>query len=628
MQSMIYKNSSDISSLQIELSTLTTSSILSGIYQSFIDLEIYSKQVIDANSTANTVLIAEQFVGASSTIYSEVVSTLSMSTLYTSQTIDLTGNNFVGTMDLTTYRNFDVRVHDIVNNGSKYQLNYLSNTANSDLEYRAGNIFINISTVGQTYTPNNGKLRFDVYRYGFPSRQNESVFPLLGNGDYTLHYGYTIHNNTVFTNLLNAYPRLGTYAINYIRLTPPSVILSYDGVNPVVRDPSYFWRGERVSINWSNYSYFPFASTGYMNFNPEINVDVLANSNLIASYGPFSLGLSTTTVTMPYLSTPVATNGTIYTSPKVVTTIRAYIVGKPMEATELILNTIQPCFTTLLLSTNGTNFSMGNEIVGITDIGNFPLYNQVPVVTSLGGRTSYNNNPNYGGSNLFNGVLNQAGSIGFSNILIPDSAGSLFYNTINTLFDFSYNYSYAAFYLNINGTSNLSNFITLQEYGSQVTATFTDSFSTISFVCEPISVISYYGFYYGIFSNTSVNIAPQAYRWGQDKNTLVTLSYTPLLSTYTTATYTESNYIGPDNSGMPDASALVTASVGGLTTPPYTYYYPLSTLTFYNITDNTTPTYGSNIAGNTITGYTYDGTTYYGSTFVLTNSQNAQVFKL
>jgi len=331
---------------------------------------------------------------------------------------------------------------------------------------------------------------------------------------------------------------------------------------------------------------------------------------------------------MPYLSTPVATNGTIYTSPKVVTTIRAYIVGKPMEATELILNTIQPCFTTLLLSTNGTNFSMGNEIVGITDIGNFPLYNQVPVVTSLGGRTSYNNNPNYGGSNLFNGVLNQAGSIGFSNILIPDSAGSLFYNTINTLFDFSYNYSYAAFYLNINGTSNLSNFITLQEYGSQVTATFTDSFSTISFVCEPISVISYYGFYYGIFSNTSVNIAPQAYRWGQDKNTLVTLSYTPLLSTYTTATYTESNYIGPDNSGMPDASALVTASVGGLTTPPYTYYYPLSTLTFYNITDNTTPTYGSNIAGNTITGYTYDGTTYYGSTFVLTNSQNAQVFKL
>ena len=274
-------------------------------------------------------------------------------------------------------------------------------------------------------------------------------------------------------------------------------------------------------------------------------------------------------------------------------------------------------------------FLKGNELVGITDIGNFPLYNQVPFVTSVGGGTSYNNDPLYGGSNLFNGVLNQAGSLGFSNILQPDPTGTLYFTTSNTFLDYSYGLGYAAFYLNINGSSNLSNFITLQEYGAQVTATFTDTFSTISFVCAPITVTPVDTFYYGIFSNATVNQSP-TYNWGS-VNTLFKLTYTPLLSTYSTVTYTESNFIGPDNpigSGIPDADVLLSTTVGGITAGSFTFYYPLSTLTFYNIIDNTTPTYGTPIAGNTITGYTYDGKTYYGSTFTLTNNLNAQVFQL
>jgi hypothetical protein len=357
-----------------------------------------------------------------------------------------------------------------------------------------------------------------------------------------------------------------------------------------------------------------------MNFNPEINIDVLANGVLTGSYGPFSLSQSTATVNMPYLNTPLP--DPIETPPYINTTIRAYIVGKPMEAAELSVFTVQPCFTYMRMATNGVNFSMGNELVGVTDIGSFPLYNQVPTVTSAGGGTSYNDDPTYAGINLFNGVLNQAGNIGFSNVLQPD-----LYTNVQSFYDDSGPAGFAQFYINIDGTANsLSNFVTLQTYGSQITATFKDTFSTIRFVCEPITVLDYYGLtYYTILSNTNVNISA-GYTWNS-ANTLLTLSYTPVLQTYTTGDYTESNFIGPDNpigSGNPDPSALLSIN----TSATNNYFYPLSTLSFYNITDATAPTYTSNIDGNTITGYTFDGSFYYGSTFVLTNDLDAQVFNL
>jgi hypothetical protein len=84
MQSSIQKNTIDISSLQYQFSVLTTSSILAGIYDSFIDLEIYTTSVIDANSTVNMQIFEAQFstlastyyVTIGSTIYSEVLSTI------------------------------------------------------------------------------------------------------------------------------------------------------------------------------------------------------------------------------------------------------------------------------------------------------------------------------------------------------------------------------------------------------------------------------------------------------------------------------------------------------------------------------------------------------------------------
>ena len=95
-----------------------------------------------------------------------------------------------------------------------------------------------------------------------------------------------------------------------------------------------------------------------------------------------------------------------------------------------------------------------------------------------------------------------------------------------------------------------------------------------------------------------------------------------MLSTYTTANYTESNFIGPTSIANPDPSATMVTSI--------IPQYPLSTLSFYNITDASAPTYGCNIAGNSITTYIPGAGNgyYFTSTFILTNSQDAQVFRM
>jgi hypothetical protein len=608
IQQNVYQNTVDISSLQYEFSVLTTSSILAGIYSSFIDLEKYTTNIINSNyqllfsslgstlfiqlnstlfttlgstllievtstiypqlestlytavgSTINTTLestltytIGSTFyetigstltytigsttyetvvstlytslgstllttldstlyttVGSTlyttlgstlnseitSTIYTDVISTLSLSTLYTSQTINLTGNEFIGIMDMASYRNFDVNIFGVIDNLSTYQLTYVSNAFNSNYEYNQGNIFINVSTVGQTYTPNNSLLRLDVNRNGVLNLTNENTFkPILSNSDYTLHYGYTVYRNTVFTTLVDAYPRLLTYGLAVQNDFVPTVIGSLDGITPGATLPNYYWRGQQVPIMWSNYSFFPVENfTGVL---PGVNVDVLVNGNTVKSYGPYPVNVSTAVISMPYLQTSIQFDGSSWTSPVLATQIRSYFVGKPLEASEYVANTVQPCIVRVLMTNSPGNFVMGNELQGFADTQINILSNTYISVTSDSLQTSYDDNPLYSASNLFD-------------------------------------------------SDSMTNFV-----GPN------DTFGS---------------------TNPDTNVRLQI----------------PILPTAT----------------------------------PFYVYDTLSSIVFLNNTDTVIPGGGATTTGNIITGYTTDGAQYYGSTFVLTNDIE-QTFQL
>jgi len=618
VNSTIYQNAADISTLQRELSILTTSSILVGIYDSFIDLQGYSQYVLGLTSSVTYVVVNNDLLSTTWNLYNEVVSTVSLSSLYTSQDITITNSQFVGIMDLRGYRNFNVNIYDVVDGSSNYRLTYLSNSL-SGLDYNQGNIFINISTVGQTYTNNNGQLIFDVYHWGFPNNQNENFFPSLGDGDYTLQYTYTIKQSVVYTSLLNAYPRLATYAMSFSSINSPSVIITTDIALPGYIATDHFWRGEQLQVSWSNYSFFPFGSS---NYNPTMAVDLVIDDTLYNTYGPFELNVSTTTITLPYISTSVYTNqyGSVITSPKKITSLRSYIIGNRANNSAVDIYTVSPAFNIWTMSTNGTSYTIGNELVGIADNGFFPLNNRFPTVYSISGNTSYSNLPEYGASNLVNGILNQMGKFGYSNI-IDGTAGAAI---VNGFTDFSIVAGYPSFYVNI-GYNALTNLSTLQGYGSQINATFSDVSNTFSFVCQEVATPDpVYG--YSILSNDTLPVNPYTFTSPQ---TIFKFTYTPVLSTYTTGYYTESNFVGPENGfGSSDPSAYVVCDIAKQSNiDNQMFYTSISTITFYNITDTMAPKYGCNIDNNRITMYTSDQAgNFYGSTLFLTSDKNAQVF--
>jgi len=606
INSTLVSQTETIDALEYDLSAITTSSILNGVYKTFRELEIYTETILNANSTAVVDITTAAYKNAASSIYGRTMSKLYASSFYVSQTINLTQSTFIGLLDFTTYTHFNVNIYSTINGSSNYTLDCLSNINTSN--YKTGNLFINVSTVNQPYSNNNGKLVLDAYRWGYPTWQTESVCPSLSNSDYTLHYTYTIQNSILYTSLLNVYPRLDVYGVSLTRLQMPSIGLSYNFGTPTPPQSEFFWRGEQLQVNWSNYSFLPI---GQSNYNPMVSIDVLAEGTSYGTFGPFTLDVSTAVITMPYIRGITYNNGANYHE----TSVRIHVVGKPMNAVESTIGfTIVPYCERILLSTNGTNFLMGNELVGITDIGSYPTNNIVPTVESQSGFTSYDDDVQYGASNLFNGILNNMGALGDSNTIVNGTLGEL---VVNGFTDSSYSLGYPNFLINI-GYNALTNLSTLQGYGSQITATFSDVSNTFSFVCQEISTPDpIYG--YSILSNNT--LSPYSYTFTLP-NTIFKFGYTPVLSTYTTDFYTELNFIGPSSIGNPDPSATMTANISS--------QYPLSTLTFYNITDADAPTYGSSIAGNIITTYTPGGPNgyYFTSTFVLTNSQDAQVFRM
>ena len=342
-------------------------------------------------------------------------STVAYSTLYTSIDINLTGSNYVATMDLATYRNFNINVYNINNGQSNYLLNYYSN-AISALNYRAGIININVSTVGNAYDNNNKQLRLDVYRWGLPTTVWGSGYPYISSAAYTIQYQYNIINSVVYTNLLNVYPQL---AIQNPMISPTTGRNVYI-VQTASWSLSNFWRGSPIQVNWTNYSFFPYGELGAPPFNPDVLVDVVVGGTTLATYGPFPLSQSTATVYAPYLTQQLV--------PVVPTNINIYIVGLQTQLATTSFNTIIPGFDDIFLQpynypNAGENIHWigGQELVGVTDSSNYPLYGLTPVVTPAVGSPflSYNNDPLYIPANLLDGPYNTFGAnLSISTVMI------------------------------------------------------------------------------------------------------------------------------------------------------------------------------------------------------------------
>lgn len=296
-------------------------------------------------------------------------STLTFSSLYTSQSITLTNNNFEGSMDFFNFRNFNVNIRGpLINGSSNYRVGYLSNSI-SGLDFRQGVITVDVSTIGASYTNNNGQLCLDVYRWGIPTTIFNSVYPTISNADYTAMYAYTINNNTVFTSLLNVYPRLRIQALGLNPITQLNVLSNTVPTN------NYFWRGSRITVNWSNYSHFPFGTIGAPPYNPEILVDVLYNGTLQGRNGPYQLNTSTATITLPVISGTIAN--------PVNATIRTYFVGKPMDAAEMNLNVLMPQMDFIRVSPAAGKFLVMEEIQAISD-GGVNVLSGTPNIDLLG----------------------------------------------------------------------------------------------------------------------------------------------------------------------------------------------------------------------------------------------------
>lgn len=545
---------------------------------------------IEASTLAAYNIYATSLLAASSTI--------GMSSLYTAQTINLTGSTFTGTMNMGAYRNFYINVYNLSNGLSDYTVNYTSNIL-SLMDYRRGVITINISTVGQAYSNNNSLLHFNVYRWGIPTTIFGNLYPFISNADYMLQYEYTIINRIVYTNLLNVFPRLAV-------LNPQisSIVRNVESNGTLTSN--CFWRGTPVLVSWSNYNFSPYSTLGAPNLNPEVQVDVVVGGSTVAQYfSPFSQ--SSITIQAPYLTNQLL--------PMISTFVNTYIVGNSTDIATTTFNTMLPTFDSISAYSPGypsaTGFVGGQELVAITDANRYPLSGIVPNVYRVSpfNYPSFDNDPQYSASNFTNGLLNSAGARGYtpSTILVgPSNVAGQFQETSATN-------GYADFYVNL--PTYFEPLQTLQAFNSQITFTISSATNSYTFVGSNITQVS--GGLYRIF-NTGVPKASNTFTSGSAS---IRYKYSPVSAISSFTGFTESSFVGPVFAGNPDPAVITEITNTGLTI----LKDPVSTVTFYNLIGG--PITSNETAGMRLQGTVVFGGVNYSSTFLTTNTTSAQVFR-
>jgi hypothetical protein len=366
-------NTADLFSLNQQVSVITTSSILEGIYSTFIQLETYTVDLFDSlqistnlflestnaayvalsqssilglevqltstfdsylstlTSTTNTTI--STFISTTNTTISTFISTITdeifmlsslisttaadataiVSSINSVQLIQLNSNNFIGSLNFANYRNFIVQVNNIANLvNSTYSVSFNPTTL-SNIPLQQGVIMLDISTNTQAYTQNNNKLALNLNSWNIINTPTYSEFPMVADSAYKMEYIYSVYNNSIYTSLVNIWPYQNT----------SNLIVSSIDENTAI-DPTnanIYSTGTVLEIEWNMYLFSTFIP-GFSSF---VNVDVDISGALIQSYGPYSYTQSTIQIAMPDGGYPPGT-------PDVPAVFKSYVVGEPANA--------------------------------------------------------------------------------------------------------------------------------------------------------------------------------------------------------------------------------------------------------------------------------------------------------
>ena len=359
LTSLTNTNTAELFSLNQQVSVITTSSILEGIYSTFIQLEAYTVELINSTNTAAEESFAalqlstNLFLASTnaayvefseSTIYGVEVQLVSTFSFYTStlisttnytistllsttaadasalvssvngvQLIQLNSSNFIGSLDFANYRNFIVQVNDIVNLvNSTYTVSFNPTTL-SNIALQQGAIMLDINTITQDYTQNNNKLALNLNSWNIINSATYSEFPMVADSAYKMEYIYSVYNNSIYASLVNIWPYQST----------TNLIVSSIDSNLAI-DPTtvnIYSTGTLLEIQWNMYLF----STFILGFSSFVNVDVDISGALIQTYGPYSYTQSTIQIAMPDGGYPPGT-------PDVPAVFKSYVVGEPANA--------------------------------------------------------------------------------------------------------------------------------------------------------------------------------------------------------------------------------------------------------------------------------------------------------
>jgi hypothetical protein len=177
------------------------------------------------------------------------------------------------------------------------------------------------------------------------------------------------------------------------------------------RQTNTFWRGTRMNIQWSNYTYFPLGAVGAPPFLPDVLIDVLtSNNDLITRYGPVKMNVSSFSFNLPY-TVPGSTSSSNLVKIK---TYVAGLGGIGSDADTLSVSVLTPQFQQIVLTPASSRFLVLGDIQAVGDDG----------LNKLSGATSSDLIGTPGNQNLNYGFI-QSASIYFSGYAIANSWASV-----------------------------------------------------------------------------------------------------------------------------------------------------------------------------------------------------------
>jgi hypothetical protein len=388
LTSLTATNTAEIFSLNQQVSVITTSSILEGIYSTFIQLEAYTVELINSTNTAaeasfaalqlSTMLFLESTNTAyvefsESTIYGVEAQLRSSIDVYTSTLISTTNYN-LSTSISTLISNTDYTISTFISTITDeiYMLSSLISTTAADASAIVSSI--NGVQLIQLNSDNfTGSLDFANYRNFIVQVNNIAN---LANSTYTVSFNpttlsnialqqgvimldistntqaYTQNSNKLALNFNNwniintptytRFPMLANsaYKMEYIySVYNNSVYANLINVWPYQNTSNLTVSSinSNLAIDPTNANIFSTGttlrvawnmylfSTFVTGFSSFINVDVDISGSLIQSFGPYSYRQSTFQITMPDGGYPPGT-------PDVPAVFKSYVIGEPENA--------------------------------------------------------------------------------------------------------------------------------------------------------------------------------------------------------------------------------------------------------------------------------------------------------